>query len=239
MPKLWFYGLKYKKLLNKIKSRFDHFNKLIFAGRLPAIPVQLADAKTFLGMCTAKVRRFPDGRSEYSDFVLKISTRLSLSADELDDLIVHEMIHYFIMYNGLPDTSPHGPIFKTLMNTVNHRYGLHITVSHHSTPEQREQAVSTRRTWHVIAVVSWRDGRTGVKVLPRVASKIIAYNNVVANHNDIAGVEYYLHDNIFWNRYPTSGAFKVHDIDADLVAPNLVGARALEIKGNKITEKHR
>ena len=40
-----------------------------------------------------------------------------------------QLIHYSIAYTGLKDTSPHGVIFRSMMEKVNRRFGRHITVS--------------------------------------------------------------------------------------------------------------
>lgn len=54
-----------------------------------------------------------------------------MSVKYIDSLIVHEMIHQYIIQNDLPDTNTHGPLFKTFMNNINNAfpYELNIEIS--------------------------------------------------------------------------------------------------------------
>ena len=151
-----------------IKKKFEEFNKQMFAGKLPMLPIELSNAKTFLGQCVFKIRRLPNGRTEKYDFRLRINTRVDLSEQELEDTVIHEMIHYYIGINQLNDTSAHGQIFRRIMDDINVKYGRHLTITHKVTKEQREQAYEKRQRWHVVAVVEFKDGKTGLKVLPRI-----------------------------------------------------------------------
>lgn len=70
-------------------------------------------------------------KPRFRDFAISISGYYDLTADELEDVMVHEMIHYSIAYSGLIDTAPHGTLFRTLMADFNERFGRHITISAH------------------------------------------------------------------------------------------------------------
>ena len=105
-----------KATIPYIEKKFDEFNRLIFEGKLPRIPIELSNAKTFLGQCVYKKRRRPFGKPKLYDFRLRINTRIDLPEQELEDTIIHEMIHYYIGYNKLEDASSHGPLFLQMMN---------------------------------------------------------------------------------------------------------------------------
>lgn len=199
-----------KPTIEYIKTKFGEFNHLIFDDKLPLLPIQLSNAKSYLGMLVYKKRRKLFGKVEKYDFRLRISTRMDLPESEVEDTIIHEMIHYYIDYNGIKDTSAHGQIFKQMMNDINTRFGRHITITHKSTPEQRQQLVDTRKRWHVIAVVKFHDGRTGIKVLPRIRQRIVRYRNLILTSKEISGVELYLSNDPYFNAYPVSSALKVH-----------------------------
>ena len=94
-----------------VKDKFGEFNRLIFGGKLPLLPICMSNARTFLGACTFKRKRNWLGKTVLYDFKLKISTRFDLPEKELEDTIVHEMIHYYIAVNKLKDTSTNGHIF--------------------------------------------------------------------------------------------------------------------------------
>ena len=159
-----------------IQARFDEYNVLYFNGSLPPLPIKLSNARTFLGkLCYKKQRTWFLGPYRYSDFVLRINTRMDMSEELIQDTILHEMIHYFIGLNHLEDVSSHGPVFQHLMNSINEKYDRHISISHQYTEEQREQAYDSRPRWHVVAVVKMKDGKVGIKVIPRIVQRIHAY----------------------------------------------------------------
>lgn len=110
-----------------IERKFDEFNKLMFGGRLPKIPIVLSDAKTFLGVCVAKSKTLPNGLKQYYDYELRINTRIDLPEDVVEDTIIHEMIHYFIFYNNLHDSSAHGNIFLGIMQSINDNFGRKLS----------------------------------------------------------------------------------------------------------------
>lgn len=113
-----------------VQERVEHFNRLCFGGVLPPIPVKLYRAKSYLGKVCYKYRRGFFGRIlSYEDFVLRISTFYDLDEAELEDIILHELIHYYIAYKGIRDTSTHGREFRRLMKTINSQFGRHITIS--------------------------------------------------------------------------------------------------------------
>ncbi len=226
-----------KATIPYIEKLFEEFNQQMFAGQLPKLPVELSDAKTFLGVCAYKKRQTDDGKTECYDFRLRINTRIDLPEHEIEDTIIHEMIHYFIGVKQLEDVSSHGPVFLHIMNSINEKYGRHITVSHKSTEEQREQAVDKKAHWHVIALIDFKDGKTGIKVLPRVLPRIVNYYNTVSGDSKVNSVKLYMSNNPFFNRFPNSAALNVQFIDKDEAERNLNGAERMECDGSRIIRK--
>jgi len=217
-----------------IEKKFEEFNQQIFAGKLPKLPVELSDAKTFLGLCVFKRRKGENGKTEYYDFKLRINTRLDLPENEIEDVIIHEMIHYFIGFNQLEDATAHGPIFIHVMNEINSKYHRHITVSHKSTDEQKEALVDKKTHYHVVAVVAFHDGRTGIKVLPRVIPSILKYYNSVLKNKEVLAVQLYMSNNTFFNRFPNSNALKLHFLEPEEIKKQIAGAEILECDGDSI-----
>lgn len=216
------------------ERKFDEFNRRMFEGKLPKLPVELSDAKTFLGVCVCKKRRDKNGRVVNYDFRLRINTRIDLPEDVVEDTIIHEMIHYYIGVNQLKDSSAHGQLFRRIMNHINQTYHRHVTISFKGNKEQNGQAVDTRPRWHVIAKVKFADGHTGVKVLPRVLQSVLRFYNVCASHKDITGTELFMSNNVFFNQYPNSSALRVTYVDEALLDRHLAGARRLICDGKRI-----
>ena len=222
-----------------IEQKFDEFNQLMFEGKLPKLPIVLSNAKTFLGKCVCKQRKRKDGSLENYDFKLRINTRCDLPEQEVEDTIIHEMIHYYIGVNQLKDTSAHGPLFMQIMNAINEKFGRHITVSFKSSSEQKEQLADKRPRYHVIAVVKFHNGRTGIKVLPRIVDRILYYFNKVSAARDVESVKLYMSNNIFFNRFPNSSALNAVFLEERVITQQLVGAEKMECDGKKIIRGRR
>ena len=216
-----------KATIPYIEQKFEEFNQQMFAGQLPKLPIELSDAKTFLGVCAFKTRKGKDGKKICYDFKLRINTRIDLPEAEIEDTIIHEMIHYFIGYNQLEDASAHGPMFLRMMNSINAKYGRHLSVSYKVTKEQREQAIDAKQHWRVVAVVKFKDGRYGIKVLPRIQQRIVNYYTKVGSSKDVERVELYMSNNVYFNRFPNSSVLNAHYVDIEEINKNIKGAEPL------------
>lgn len=222
-----------------VVKKFEEFNQQMFAGKLPKLPVELSDAKTFLGVCVYKKRKDKNGNEEKYDFRLRINTRIDLPEEEIEDTIIHEMIHYYIGVNQLRDSSAHGQLFQYIMTNINEKYNRHISISFKGNDEQDKQAVDKRSHWHVVAKVIYVDGRIGVKVLPRVLPSILKFYNAVLSQREIKDIELYMSNNVFFNKYPNSSALRINFIDQKELDTNLLGAKHLRCDGKCIIrDKH-
>ena len=59
---------------------------------------------------------------------IKLSDCYEYSEDEFRDIMLHEMIHYYLAWNGIRDNGSHGKEFIRLMEDLNVRYGFHIVI---------------------------------------------------------------------------------------------------------------
>lgn len=207
---------------------------MLFDGRLLPIRVELSKATRFVGLCQYRKRRTIFGGMEHYDFRLRISTRFDLPERELEDIIIHEMIHYCIALENIPDTSSHGKVFRRLMNNINAKFGRNVTVSHRSTPEQRDRLYEGKGRYHVIAVVKFTDGRTGFKVLPRIGERILNYYHKVGRADGVHSVALYMSNNAFFERYPNSSTLTVHYIDREILETYLHDGNVIKCDGRSL-----
>ena len=56
-----------------------------------------------------------------------MSLTLDLPEQEVEDTILHEMIHYYIAEHQIKDNKAHGREFMRMAQELNEKYGLHIT----------------------------------------------------------------------------------------------------------------
>ena len=107
--------------IDYIERKFNEFNHMIFEDRLKPLPFKLSCARTFLGQLRYRRKRGFWGKCKYDNFQLVISGRRDMAESLLEDTIIHEMIHYYILSNQLTDTSSHGKLFRQMMNDINAR----------------------------------------------------------------------------------------------------------------------
>lgn len=207
-----------------LTETFARLNKQLFAGRLPQVTLRITTAKTFLGNCRSNVTHDSAGQRHHTEFILQVSRNFDLTPLELDSVIAHEMIHLFIMLHELPDTGPHGEIFRAMMNGFNRRYGLRIEVRSDVPPEKK---LEPKPRYRVVARIKLADGKTGIKVLPRVAQTIRAYKAGVMRSNQVKSIEFFMSCNPLFARYPSSGALRVYHIDPAILNQALADAEPL------------
>lgn len=149
--------------LEYIKQKFDEYNNLMFEGKLKPLPFKLSNAKSFLGAVFFQREKNPDDTWHYYGFVFKISTVMDLPEDVVEDTIIHEMIHYYIMSNQMQDTAPHGKLFIAKMQEINRKFNRNLSVTHRTTKE--EQDSDKRIQQHIICVSRLKTGKRCVLLL--------------------------------------------------------------------------
>ena len=83
-----------------IHEKFDEFNRLMFEGKLPQVPVRITRARSYLGLLSYTVKRSLFGKKRYNDFLLSVSAVRDLPENVIEDTVIHEMIHLYIHHNG-------------------------------------------------------------------------------------------------------------------------------------------
>lgn len=214
-----------------ISDSFHRFNKLVFEDKLPTPIFLLSHARTFVGKFEARGKRDWMGRTHWN-YVLRFSTAFDLPQEELEDTILHEMIHFSLRVSDRRDATPHGPNFRAMMEIINERFNRHITVSHDS--KGKGSPVLRRASWHIVGVVSFRDGRKGIKVLPRIEQRVLEWNRRVLTSSTVTSTKYYLALHELFQRYPNSTAMKVGIVDEAELNEALKDAIELEIVGNRL-----
>lgn len=213
-----------KPTVEYLEKKFDEFNELCFEGSLPKIDIELTTSKHFLGRFCYKVRRFT--RKPY-DIKIKINRRLDCEESLIKDTLIHEMIHYYIFDKKLKDSSTHGRLFRGIMASINETHKRHITISHKPTEEEIAQLAGEKKKTHVVAVVKFEDGKTGIKNLPANENKIGVFHKRLHTIKEVVDAKYYLSDNTYFNRIPCSVAFRFCIVNEEEVAEYLKDAKPI------------
>lgn len=215
-----------------LQQRFAEYNTQIFGGELPPIEITLTKAKRFEGKYVYGIKR--------GLFVQKVVGRkivISICRDlperEVDDTLIHEMIHYYIHHKGLKDTSPHGKIFKKMMMDINIRWGRNLTISKKIKGD--EVVVEQTKKPHYICISTFKDGHRGITVCAK--TRLFEIHRVLTHANVIQSIEWWGSSDPFFNKYPNSQTAKVYNITPSELEQHLQDAVPLFCDGRVIKPK--
>ena len=216
--------------LEFLNQKFDELNELCFGGALPKVSIRLSKARTYLGQLGFKRKHSLFGKTQYYDFVLRISTRLEQTEEEIIDTLLHEMIHLYIASHQLKDSSSHGPVFRQMMNDLNQRFGRHITISHRKTKDELNQ--DTQRRQHLVCVSTLASGERGITIAAK--SRLLLLWDQIPRIPEIVSQTWYVSYDPYFNRFPRALTPKVYRISPSDLDLHLKAARPLVRQGRKI-----
>jgi len=221
-----------KATLPFVLETFEKFNALCFEGSLPPIPVKLTAAGTFLGKVTYVGRRNLLGRvSKYENYTMRISTLFDLPAKELEDVVIHEMIHYYIALKGIRDTSVHGTVFRSMMENINSRFGRNISVRHNAASSQvSAKTEQIRANW--LCVTQLENGEWGVTSCAK--TRIFELYRALPKYFRLKSMAWYGSFDPFFNRFPRSQKPSIYKISREELDKHLSDAQPLQCDGRRI-----
>lgn len=199
-----------KATIEFLENRFNCFNREIFKDGLPIPIMHISSARTFMGQFKVERsgRRFGKRNETYH---LTLSDRYDMEERILEDVVIHEMIHFLIHYKGIRDTSSHGPNFRALMTEINKRFGRNITVSHRCTKEQLES--DTAKAHSIVCLCTMEDGR---KLVCRVSqSKVFEIYRAFQEWNKVVTQEWFWVYGSYFNRYRRILTPKLFSVDKE------------------------
>lgn len=211
-----------------VRDTFDRFNTLCFEGELPAVPIILTKARTFLGKVEYRGERGIFGLvSRNKDFRMKISTSFDLPQEELEDVVLHEMIHYYIAWHNIKDSSVHGKVFRDIMGQLNAKYGRHITIRHKA-KEGQILGKSKEPGHHYVCLTTFKSGAQCVTVA--ASTKVSELHRMFSHCPDITGIQWYRTPDPFFDRYPRSRTPRVYRISQEDIREHLLNHPAVAVE---------
>ena len=218
-----------------IQQIFAKYNDLCFDGKLPMPRIRIGYAKGYLGQLRYTVRKGKDGKRTYSNFSLNFTQKYELDRQKLEDVVIHEMIHYYIHYNNIQDTSAHGSVFRKMMNDINIRFKRNITISDRSALPVAETNQQTKL--YLVCVASLKSGETGVAVCAR--SRAFEIYDELPYRYEILNFNWYFTSDPFFSRYKRSNTAKLYRADREEISKHLATATELERAGHVIRPKEK
>ncbi len=182
--------------LDFLENRYYIYNRDIFHNELPRPQMHISSARSFMGQFKVERQHRILGKSQES-YHLTLSDRYDLEESTLEDVVIHEMIHFLIHYKKIKDTSSHGMYFRNLMNEINKRFGRHITVSHRCTKKELES--DDAKAHSIVCLCTMIDGR---QLVCRVSqSKVFEIHHAFQEWDKVAKEEWYWVYGSYFNRY--------------------------------------
>ncbi|NPD91845.1 SprT-like domain-containing protein [Xylanibacter muris] len=109
-------------------QEFNRFNAMYFDGCLPVPVLKIGKARSALGTFSCRRKKtWLLGGTRLCDCVIRLSSAYRMTEKDYQNVLLHEMIHYYIAYKRIKDTSPHGEVFRKEMERIN-SFGWRITV---------------------------------------------------------------------------------------------------------------
>ena len=117
-------GVGMEITIDDLKKRFNEYNKLYFKGKLKEPKFKLGTWS--YGSIKGSYRKTKDGQPLIS---IRNTKKLKWTDDKLKQVLIHEMLHYYMDKNWFLDfdSGAHLLIWQMLRIYLNLRYGLHIT----------------------------------------------------------------------------------------------------------------
>ncbi|MGP1493125.1 MAG: SprT-like domain-containing protein [Prevotella fusca] len=194
-----------------LRHAFEHYNALIFEGKLPVPKLKWSRAKTRLGQMACK-RKISWGRTKFYDYTISVSSYYKLTTEEIDDVLIHEMIHYSIAYTGLKDTSAHGIVFRGMMDKINRIFGRHITISVRTRNLQPRMVQQPKD--YLILALEMKDGKYYLSSVNPSAARKIATS--LARTREIAHYAWYQSQDEYFHGMPRVRSLRGRQVSAEV-----------------------
>lgn len=110
---------------NTMPRMFSECNKKYFNGSLPSPKYGLMNKLNVLARF--EYNKNKKGKNPIKWQKIKFSDCYDFPKNSFRDLMVHELIHYYIAWNGIKDNKSHGKEFMRIANELNTKYNLNVT----------------------------------------------------------------------------------------------------------------
>ena len=127
---------------------FCLYNEKYFEGKLPTPLFDLLHSYRTCGYFQYSYRQVWFCKELY-DFKIMITDYYDFTERQFTDIMVHEMIHYYLAYFGLDKRCRHGKEFKKMAERLNGQYGLNIVTEVDLSQYKRREGTPLFSYWLV------------------------------------------------------------------------------------------
>lgn len=211
-----------------LRQWFAQFNAAYFGDELPMPALGLSKARTRLGTMTCRGERTLFKRRFY-DFAIRVSTFYDSTEREYQTVLLHEMIHYYITYKGIHDTSAHGSEFRRIMHRLNSEHGWNISVSSSGRGKTLDTSRQYADVYVVLAIIMHTGERYLSVVSPRYAATI---DRQAQNVSQIAQHRWFVAHDSFFRTFPKVRTLRARRVTKEMYEEKTRSMEPLALKKN-------
>lgn len=112
--------------LVNMAETFNKCNNAYFEGKLPVPQFDLLHSFRTCGYFCCDYEQEWFSKKLYN-FCISMTDYYDFTKKQFEDILVHEIIHYYLVYFGEDTNCTHGKKFKKMAENLNRKYGLHVT----------------------------------------------------------------------------------------------------------------
>ena len=128
---------------------FYDCNEKYFNNELPTPKFDLMHTTKYLGWFGYRKNKKKNKNKEPLEYkIIKMCDCYDFDEKDFIEIMVHEMIHYYIAWNQIKDNGDHGKMFMEKANEIKEKYGLDITKTKDASSfKKTENAPKTNALW--------------------------------------------------------------------------------------------
>ena len=131
---------------NTMPRMFWECNRLYFDHSLPT--PRFGMMKKLNILARFEFQKNKKGKAPIKRQIILFSDYYDFDEETFRNLMVHEMIHYYLAWNGVKTRSDHGKEFMAIAHELNEKYGLNVTKTLDASSFIRtEQAPKAKGFW--------------------------------------------------------------------------------------------
>lgn len=193
-----------------LENWFALFNVRYFEGALPEPAFAVGRSRTRLGSLTWRYKYKLFSRRPCS-YVIRVSNYYDLDELQFKSVLLHEMIHLHIVSRRLKDSSPHGVLFRKIMNEIN-ADGWHVSVSANMRGVSRSRCAAGRRK-RIVLAACMADGRHLLSVVsPR---HVMTVDHVVRRSSGVKSYSWHVSADEYFADFPVVRTPKGRIVSSD------------------------
>ena len=132
--------------LDNMLIAFDDCNMKYFEGKLPIPMFDLLHSFRTCGYFHCDYEQVWFSKRLYN-FCISMTDYYDFTPKQFEDILVHEMIHYYLAYFGIDKRCKHGRKFKEMAERLNRTYGLNVTKTLDISQYKRRRGTSALSYW--------------------------------------------------------------------------------------------